>query len=126
MLLPGACNDKLHGTDNITLTRMMEDVGCAPTHWKIESALPSCKQRIQYTNIHRKLQDVEEDLPPCWSIERLVTSATGHDCTSEDKDLRLSFYFHDPVYKEVNVLKAYGLQSLVGNAGKINRFMSSL
>ena len=113
------CNDDLEGHDNITLTRLIKYAGCAPSHWKSESELPKCNKRSQYRYIDRLLQDVEEHLPPCTSIERLITTASGYDCSQEDRDLRLTFYFQEPLYKEINVLRAYGFQSLVGNAGKI-------
>ena len=112
------CNDDLEGHDNITLTRLMKDAGCSPNHWKMESKLPICNRRSQYGYVHWLLQDVEEHLPPCQSIERLITTANGENCNAEDRDLHLTFYFQEPLYKEINVLRAYGFQSLVGNAGK--------
>ena len=118
------CNDN-HSIDKIALYRMMQDVGCVPNHFKMESELPKCDKRSQYRRIDRLLQDVEEHFPPCNSIERLITDASGYDCSSEDRDLRLTFYFY-PTYKEINVLKAYGLQSLVGNAGKVGILLSRL
>ena len=120
------CNDNHKSVDKIALLRMMQDVGCVPSHFKMESELPKCHKRSQYRRIDRLLQDVEEPFPPCNSIERLITDASGYDCSHEDRDLRLIFYFQDPTYKEINVLKAYGFQSLVGNAGKVGTLLSRL
>ena len=104
----------------------MSIVGCAPIHWKFESELPNCNTPDQYRKIMNLLEDVEERLPPCQSIDRLITSATSMSCNKTDKSLHLKFYFKDPVYKEINVLKAYGFESLVGNAGKIKPMLRIL
>ena len=112
------CNENLQGHDNMTFLRMMEEVGCSPTHWKIESTLPSCNDRKQYEDIHRLLKDVEENVPPCQSIERLITTAIGEKCYKEKNTLFLQFYFEELLFKKIHVFRAYGFQSLVGNAGE--------
>ena len=116
------CNDALETHDNITFLRMIEDIGCSPTHWKIESDLQECNNIKQYKNMNTLLQDAEGYLPPCKSIERLVTMAAGSKCDQTDRIFRLKFYFQEPMYKQINVLRAYGFQSLVGNAGTIDGF----
>ena len=112
------CNDNLKDHDKIMLSRMLEYVGCVPSYWKVQSAEPNCTTREQYFKTYWFLQDFEEELPPCQSIERLITTPSAENCNRTDMNLRLSFFFPDPVYKEINVLRAYGFQSLVGNAGK--------
>ena len=112
------CNANLKGHDNITLSHIMKRVGCAPINWKIEPELPRCNERKQYKKLKSFLENIEEDLPPCQSIERLITTATNKKCDKNDTALHLKFFFPNPVYKEINILKAYGFQSLVGNAGK--------
>ena len=117
------CSDDLKAYDNITFFRMMEDMGCSPSHWKMESDLQNCSNLKQYQKMHALLKDAEEHLPPCKSIERLITTAVGSKCDQGYRDLRLKFYFQEPLYKQINVLRAYGFQSLVGNAGKIDWFL---
>ena len=112
------CSDDLEAHDNITFLRMMEDMGCSPTHWKMESDLQNCSNPKQYQKMYALLQDAEEHLPPCRSIERLITTAVGSACNRRYRNLRLKFYFQEPLFKQINVLRAYGFQSLVGNAGK--------
>ena len=114
------CSDDLKAHDNITFLRMMENMGCSPTHWKMKSDLPNCSNLEQYKKMNTLLQDAEELFPPCKSIERLITTAVGSKCDQGYTDLRLKFYFQEPLYKQINVLRAYGFQSLVGNAGKID------
>ena len=113
------CNDNLKGHDNMALLRIIQDVGCSPIHWKIKSKLPSCKDRNQYADIQRLLRYAEETLPPCKSFERLITTAIGELCRQDDNALRIIFHFEDRLFKKITVLRAYGFQSLVGNAGKI-------
>jgi hypothetical protein len=112
------CNEDLNGQDVIAWTKVMERVGCEPKHWKIPSQFPYCTKRDQFQNITSVMEDIEETLPPCKSIERLITNAKERKCTRKDKKLWLKFTFQEPLYKEITVLRAYGFQSLVGNAGK--------
>ena len=112
------CNEDLEEHDIFALTRIIERVGCQPKHWKVGSDLPHCKTKSQYDKAERMLEDVEETLPPCTSIERLITYADGKNCEQRG-NFRLIFYFQEPLYKEINVLRAYGFQSLVGNAGSL-------
>ena len=114
------CNADLKGHDNITLSNTMKEIGCSPSHWKIESDLQNCNGREQYRNIIYALDDAEEVIPPCRSITRLIADTFGRKCSAGKKPVvRLSFYFNEPLYKEIVVLRAYGFQSLIGNAGKI-------
>ena len=114
------CRDNLEAHDNMTFLRMIGDLGCSPSHWKMESNLQNCSKLEQYQKMHALLKDAEEHLPPCKSIERLITTAVGSKCDQGYRDLRLTFYFQEPLFKQINVLRAYGFQSLVGNAGKID------
>ena len=113
------CNEDLNEHDKIALDTVIQKVGCQPKHWKIESELPYCTKAKQYKDIETLMDDVEETLPPCQSIERLITTANGIECDKRDNKLRLKFYFQEPVYKVIHVLRAFGFNSLVGNAGKI-------
>ena len=118
------CNSDLRGHDNITLARMLAYVGCAPAHWNTESLLPKCNTQKQYLKANWFYQDFEEEMPPCQSIERLIKTLSARSCKiMPDTNFFLDFVFHDPVYKEINVLRAYGFQSLVGNAGKNHRLL---
>ena len=114
------CNDDLTDHDKIALTKVMQNVGCQPKHWKIQSQLPYCTTQKQYTDIEIMMDDVEETLPPCQSIERLITTGNGIECNKRGKKLWLQFYFQEPSHKEIHVLRAYGFQSLVGNGGKFD------
>ena len=116
------CNDNLNDHDKITLSRMLKYLGCVPIHWKMNSEQPNCNRKSQYEKTNAFLADIEEALPPCQSIERLTTTTIPQTDTHNLSDfapLELRFVFPDPVYKEINVLRAYGFQSLVGNAGKV-------
>ena len=113
------CNEDITDQDKLALKKIVEAVGCQPKHWKIGSELTYCTVQSQYKELEKKLDDVEENLPPCKSIEKLITSGNGKECRQSDRSLYLKFYFQEPLYKEINVLRAYGFQSLVGNAGRL-------
>ena len=100
----------------------MNEVGCQPKHWKVDSQLPYCYTEQQYYKVEKLAKNFEEALPPCRSIERLIASGTGMDiqCKRHDNTLKILFHFREPVYKEIQVIRAYTIQSLVGNAGTIN------
>ena len=63
-------------------------------------------------------------MPPCRGMEKLTKTTCetdlGFRCFFDGKWLYLNFHYHQEIlYKEIRLVRAYSLQGLVGNAGKI-------
>lgn len=98
------CNKELKYHDEMALEKMMKNVGCQAKHWKTTSSLPYCTTLKQHQEIEEVAENVEETLPPCRSIERIITTGNGIKCEEGDNKLRLKFYFQEPVFKEIEVV----------------------
>ena len=117
------CNVDWSHHDKILLNNIMEKVGCNPKNWKIQSHLPNCSTLEEYHDINQELDEIDGFMPPCRSIETIskITKGTdkGHLCF-RDSYLEMKFYLDEETYyKEIILVPAYTLQSLIGNAGKI-------
>ena len=121
------CNLDWKNHDQYVLLDIATRVNCNPKHWKLKLDLESCSTQEQYDAITKEFSSLKTSIPPCKSIERL--SQTTY---VENLDNRCSFMpphigklmlkidFHkETMYKEIELVRAYTLQNLVGNAGNI-------
>ena len=75
--------------------------------------------------ITKRFHEIGTFMPPCRSIELLSTETKGVDagwlrCPPGTKYLKLEFQLDKEMfYKEITEVKAYTLQSLIGNAGTL-------
>ena len=118
------CNMDWKRHDENHLKYIIDKVGCNPGHWKIESSdLPFCSVPEQYLELKKQLYQKDGFMPPCRSIEKLTKRTKGTNmwksCLRRKSFLDLKFYLDEEnFYEEVNLVPAYSLQNLVGNAGK--------
>ena len=109
--------------------RIADTVGCAPRHWKITTSkpLPVCSTQEQNKDINYFVKSLEEDTPPCRSMERITTTFMEEACTNSNKwlysnvynhTLTLRFILKEIFFKQIEIVKAYNFDSLIGNAGK--------
>ena len=121
------CNSDWKNHDRYVLKDIATRVNCNPKHWKLGLDLESCSSKEQYASITKEFNRIKTSIPPCKSIERL--SQTTYE---ENLDNRCSFMhpyigklmlkidFHkETMYKEIELVRSYTLQNLVGNAGNI-------
>ena len=63
-------------------------------------------------------------MPPCKSIEKLIqmtyeTDRSHQEGTESTSSFGVHVYFKkETMYKEIRLVRAFNLQSLIGNAGK--------
>ena len=117
------CNNDWRHHDQNVLGDIIGKVGCNPKHWMIKSKLEYCSTRQQYQEINKEFHNVKTYMPPCRGMEKLTETVyetdLGFKCFG-GKWLYLTFDFHrETLYKEIGLVRAYSLQSLIGNAGKI-------
>ena len=127
------CNVDWRNQDDKHLIYIIEKIGCNPKHWKIDSPLPNCSKVEQYYEANKEIYQQDGYMPPCRSIEKLSkttieTELRGISCYSTPYSfLDLKFYFdEESMYKEILLVPAYTLQSLIGNAGNYIKHIGKL
>ena len=114
------CNEEWTNQDAKHLNYIMETVGCQPKHWKVNYSNPYCTSAAQYDKINTELYRKDGFMPPCRSIETLakITKGTHLRSFSSYSFLDLKVYLdEESFYKEIVLVPAYTVQSLIGNAG---------
>ena len=114
------CNEEWKNQDAKHLNYIMKTVGCQPKHWKVNSSNPYCTSAAQYDKINTELYRKDGFMPPCRSIETLakITKGTHLRSFSSYSFLDLKVYLdEESFYKEIVLVPAYTVQSLIGNAG---------
>ena len=118
------CTDVDIDHDKYFMENIGKKIGCIPQHWKVNVALKSCQSNQEYKAAEEEFKKIENSLPPCRSIEKLTQISFETDlgirCTLLGKwRMMQTFHFHKETnYKEIKVVQAFGIQDLVGNAGK--------
>ena len=120
------CNPYWRNHDRHVLNNIAKKIGCIPKYWKIASQLANCSTHQQHLLIYKEFNAMNISIPPCKSIEKLAQTTYGTDlgirCTltgSAHSQLILNMDFSkETMYKKIELVRAYSLESLVGNAGK--------
>ena len=121
--LGSRCNENWQNQDEDDLKNIMNKIGCNPKYWKMPSELPYCSNHTQYKAAIDELWRMSNSIPPCKSIEKLsqITyefDQSGH-CHGDHNQLMLRILFNrETMYKEIRLVRAFNMQSLIGNAGK--------
>ena len=136
-----SCEADWRKNDNVLIKKTLEDVKCSLPHWNMNSTLPPCKEH-QLRRLQTKFHQIHHNIPPCQAIEKIFYSydekAQLDDIASKLKYLgenwvnlsggkeselqRRSMFqvmltFQGSTYTEITQIKAYDVQTLIGNAG---------
>ena len=119
------CYENWKHHDQHVLQDISTKIGCVPKHWKIPSNLENCSTYEENRAITSEFNNLKNAIPPCKSIERI--SQTTYETDLGNKcaffypyfgKLMLTIDFHkETMYKEIQLVRAYTLENLVGNAG---------
>ena len=123
------CNENWQNQDEDDQINIIKKIGCNPKHWNMRSDLPYCSNRTQYKSAAwNQFKRVSDSIPPCKSIDKLTQMTYEMDemvkpnCTAlppYHNRLMLYIYFNrETTYKEIRLVRAFNLQSLIGNAGR--------
>ena len=120
------CNEDWRNHDYRAMTDISKKVGCTPSHWRISSDLNRCWTHKQYRAITKEFNSFKISIPPCKSIERLSQTTYETDLGNKCSffypyygKLMLTIDFHkETMYKEIELVRSYTIQNLIGNAGK--------
>ena len=114
------------GYDERIMERTITEVGCRPPTTKVGISYPLCNA-TQDRQFKKKLVDDAFHPPPCASIQSMSE-------TNEEEDQRWmlnqkhpwnqsmlihEIYFQDNIYKEIEYMRKYTWESLIGNVGGV-------
>ena len=129
------CNNVWTRQDEGVLSKVIATVGCKPPYWKDASTFAVCLTQEKMDEIDTAFQmemwgkALEEYDPPCQRIEKLLWEyeeiSYKHDSIVDSSFYpkenvsyyALSMQFFDISYKQIEQIRAYDFQSLIGNAG---------
>ena len=122
------CNYDWRKDGEVVMHEIVKNVGCKPSHWKINSTFIPCSSRAQMKQFKwPSYNELENILPPCQVIEKIQVDYTEMDVlsnsgvsdtkTEETGWFRINLYFPETSFKEISQTQAYDIESFVGNAG---------
>ena len=130
--------------DNQTIEDVVQSVGCRPPYWTSKTNYELCKssQQIRKAGIQHWAKMFQMDtyqpyVPPCIEVQKIdimFTEVSGEEVKNEfnqefyekfEKEagtkqgwFAINIYFwKSTVFKEIKQVKAYSVQSVIGNAG---------
>ena len=118
-----SCNPDWKRNDEKILTRTVERVGCRPIFFPLNVSMPVCKNSSQALE---QLNDIVKKIRPCKRIEKVLYSfneyynninGADHGVGEETDVFLFSFMFQGSTFTEIEQIRAYNFQSLIGNAG---------
>ena len=119
------CNMEWQNDDEIIRKQIVNDVGCKPPHWKINDDYPICNNKIAMKKTNILKWDVPDTAflksfkQPCQQVQSI--SFTPHVVRrineSEEPFPYLWLIFKSTTYKEIQHIRSFSAESLVGNMG---------
>ena len=112
--------------DHYLTNDIVTKVGCrppyVPTHGDNDAVLCSTKDKMaEFYEFYYKATRHEEEYPkmPCQTIEKVSIAYNEVDAPNDTDSswLKLDIRFAESTYKEFERVKAYSVESLIGNAG---------
>lgn len=113
--------------DQYLIDKITTTVGCRPPYIppRDNIVMPNCSTKDNMRLFYKKYYQAsrhEEDLKqmPCQMIEKISDSYREQDVNDVKNSswLRLDLLFAETAYKEIERVRAYSLESLIGNAGQ--------
>ena len=116
------CNEVLTDYDDNVFESVITSVGCKPMYFTLNNSLPWCTAKEQMKRIgelHLSYFAIDNvDHIRCRRLEKLQFAATEHDVeASATPTITIELSYKDLTYKEIKKVRAYGTQTLIGNAG---------
>ena len=132
--LQESCEEDWKNNDNVSISKILEEVKCTLPHWNINTSFATCQGK-QLKEIGSKFQKLRNNVPPCQTIEKILYTYTEKDglenfdetIAEAKKQLGIKYditqmfqvtlNFQGSTYMEITQIRAYDGQSLIGNAG---------
>ena len=121
------CHKEWKRDDDMILTKIVETIGCKPSHWVLNVNLPVCndKEKMERAKIPtvRSIDSsfLKQFVQPCDQIQTVTSTIreVQRELTNETGELstHVGVWFKSPYYKEVQHIRALDAESLIGNMG---------
>ena len=138
-----SCEAEWKQNDNLLIKKTLEDVNCSLPHWIMNLTLPLCKEH-QLRRLQSKFFQIQHNIPPCQSIEKIfysydekaqldniagklsylgenwvrISGGNSAEGNVQRKSMfQVMLTFQGSTYTEITQIKAYDVQTLIGNAG---------
>ena len=106
------------------LNRGSKSLGCIPIGWEIPNRLPPCSQNETTRTLNQLLSSLRYfSAFPCRSIQNLQLEYNLDDamtsCKNDNETLQITAVFEKFLFKEIKVVRAYTVYSLISSIGVI-------
>ena len=117
------CNANSKNDDDTILLTLIQNAGCKPPHSHLNVDYPICSNKtgMAQTNIEKLdgsdftfLQSFD---PPCNQVQTISHTPQGVRITNDTSSPSLFVIYNSGSYREVRHIRAFDIQSLVGNIG---------
>ena len=118
------CHNELKGDDDVILTKIIEEVGCKPSHWVINVNYLICNDKAKMKKayipkgIAGEASFLKRFVQPCDGVQTVTFNIKDLDVEGlNDNTSMLYFMFTSWNYKEIQHIRAFDIENLIGNMG---------
>ena len=116
------CKMETTRDDEDKLRQLVQAVGCRPVHIYLDTSYPDCKNDNIIGNASAFFGEMEEYEGPCRQVEKIMYFYDEYEesflTTDEnEKGYEIVLNFQGNTFMEIEQVRAYDIQSLIGNGG---------
>ena len=116
------CKMETTRDDEDKLRQLVQAVGCRPLHIYLNTSYPNCKNDNIISNASAFFGEMEEYEGPCRQVEKIMYFYDEYEdsfLTSDEieKGYEIVLNFQGNTFMEIEQVRAYDIQSLIGNGG---------
>ena len=113
------CMEDVENDDDAIMTSMIQNLGCKPNYWNINSTASDCsnKSQMAYLNHQTPHHYATYPNPPCQRVRKALYEYVKANRNATDGVFVLKMRYEDETFMAIEQSRAYTIQSLVGNAG---------
>ena len=116
------CDVNSDKNDDTILLNAIKNAGCKPPHFSIDLDYPICSNETGMSKTHIEKFDVpnltflKRLVPPCDQVQAISYTPQGVKCENKSSP-ELMFLYNSGSYREIRHVRAFDIESLVGNLG---------
>ena len=103
--------------DQIIWDEDLEKIGCKTPYHRTNKPLKICESKEKINEARFNIDDSENATKPCTSASTLTFAYSEYDLNQEGPDWFYITFIYPKLYKEIRMVQAIDLQTVIGNAG---------
>ena len=116
------CKKETKRDDEDKLKQLVKSVGCRALHINVNTTFPDCKNQEQIGNASNFFAEMDEYEGPCRQVEKMLYfydeyEESFHLNDDADNGYDLVLNFQGNTFMEIEQVRAYDFQNLIGNGG---------